>query len=147
MTVPAPPSGPGLLARIWAPVAVAGTGLAAAIAVALRDPHVPGSWGSCPFLAVTGYYCPGCGGLRAVHDVLTGDLLAGLQSNLMGLVLCGLLTALWAVWFVAQCRGRPVAWEKVVPSWAAYTFLALFAVFSVFRNTPWGSWLAPPPVG
>lgn len=138
---------PGLLRRIWAPSLVAGTALSAAAAIAVRDPHEPGSWGFCPFLAVTGYYCPGCGGLRAVHDVLHGDLLGGLQSNLMGLLLCGLLAGIWGAWFVGQWRGRPVAWDRVVPSWAAYGFLALFAVFSVFRNTPWGSWLAPAPLG
>lgn len=137
----------GLPHRIRTPSLVAGAALTAAAAVAVRDPHEPGSWGFCPVLALTGFYCPGCGGLRAVHDVLHGDLLAGLRSNLMGLVLCGLLTVLWAAWFVGRWRGRPTAWDRLVPAWAAYAVLALFVVFSVFRNTPWGSWLAPAPLG
>lgn len=136
-----------LLRRIWAPSLVAGAALSAAAAVALRDPHEPGSWGFCPVLALTGFYCPGCGGLRAVHDVLHGDLLAALQSNLMGLVLCGLLAALWVAWFLGRWRERPVAWDRLVPPAAGYAVLALFVVFSVFRNTPWGSWLAPAPLG
>lgn len=35
-----------------------------------RDPHVPGSWGFCPWLVATGTPCPTCGGLRALADLL-----------------------------------------------------------------------------
>ncbi len=37
-----------------------------------RDPHVPGSWGLCPWLVATGTPCPTCGGLRALADLLAG---------------------------------------------------------------------------
>ena len=30
----------------------------------------------CSFRAVTGYYCPGCGGTRAIRALLEGDLIA-----------------------------------------------------------------------
>ena len=42
--------------------------------VGLGDPHRPGFlFPVCPFKALTGWNCPGCGGLRMTHDVLHGD--------------------------------------------------------------------------
>lgn len=53
---------------------VGGAALAAALLLPLRwrDPHVPGSWGMCPWLVSTGTPCPTCGGLRALADLLAG---------------------------------------------------------------------------
>ena len=42
--------------------------------VGLGDPHNPHfMFPVCPFKALTGWNCPGCGGLRMTHDVLHGD--------------------------------------------------------------------------
>lgn len=136
------PAGP-LTGRILAPLAVAGGGLAAVVAVAVRDPHVPGSWGSCPLLTYTGLYCPGCGGLRAVHDLVHGHPLAAVQSNALGLALCAFLAVVWLGWFISRVRGRPVTWDRWFTPAAAWSLVAVMVAFSVFRNTPWGSWLAP----
>ena len=49
-------------------------GVAVALAtLATVDPNQPGHYPTCPFLATTGFYCPGCGALRAVHDLLHGE--------------------------------------------------------------------------
>ena len=37
----------------------------------------------CPFHAVTGWYCPGCGGTRALGALLRGDAVAALQDNVL----------------------------------------------------------------
>lgn len=130
--------------RIWAPALLWAGGAAAVTAVALRDPHVPGSWGSCGFLTVTGFYCPGCGGLRAMHDLTHGHVLAALQSNAMGLVLCAVLGGLLTLWLVCAWQGRQVPVDRIVTARRVWVFLAVFAIFAVYRNTPWGAWLAPP---
>lgn len=36
---------------------------------------------SCPFHALTGYDCPGCGGTRAVRSLLKGDLRMSVQYH------------------------------------------------------------------
>src|SRR5680860_987871 len=71
------------LRRIKAPTLVAGAVVGASLLLHLRDPHESGSWGFCPWLLLTGTYCPGCGGLRAVNDLTRGDIPAAASSNLL----------------------------------------------------------------
>lgn len=35
----------------------------------------------CPFKAITGLPCPGCGGIRAAQSLLKGDFISSLQIN------------------------------------------------------------------
>ena len=60
--------------RMLGPVLTIGGLTAATVALHLRDPHVSHSWGVCPLYALTGIYCPGCGGLRGVNDLTDGHL-------------------------------------------------------------------------
>ena len=109
-----------------------GTGalLAGALAyTGIGDPHSPGFiFPACPFYALTGLYCPGCGGLRMTHDVLNGDLAAAVTDNVFLLVGLPLLLA----WCVVRWRqGKPVmnAPALVVVIVAAVTW-------AVVRNLP-----------
>src|SRR6185312_13216907 len=72
--------------------------------VGLADPHRPGFlFPACPFRALTGWDCPGCGGIRMTHDLLHGDLAAAVMDNAFVLVGAPLL-ALWLL--VRWRRGR-----------------------------------------
>lgn len=122
------------------PVAGAGLALAGVGLVLLRDPHAEGALGICPSLLLTGGYCPGCGSLRGVHDLATGQVLEAVGHNLL------LVPALlWVVWWwtarVAAAAGRALPGP---PSSArfSYLLLAVLLVFTVARNLP-GSPLAP----
>ncbi|CAA9336125.1 MAG: putative membrane protein [uncultured Nocardioidaceae bacterium] len=131
------------LQRITPPLAVAGGVLVVSVALHVRDPHQSGSWGFCPWLLLTGTYCPGCGGLRAVNDLTRGDLAGAASSNLMLVSSIPVLGLLWARSFAQRWSGvrRPVP-RSVVRSVSAVA-LAAIAVFAVVRNLPIGSWLAP----
>lgn len=37
----------------------------------------------CPFKNLSGFYCPGCGGQRALHQILHGNFLEAFHSNLL----------------------------------------------------------------
>ncbi len=129
--------------RLRGPVGV-GVGLAVSVAaVAVHDPHTPGSWGFCPFLLITGWYCPGCGGLRAVHDLVHGDWAAAVSSNVYGLVLCAGFGLAWLAWLVAAAGNRVIDWNRVLPRHFGLFAIIVTAVFTVARNTPAGAWLAP----
>jgi hypothetical protein len=125
------------------PAAAGGLGLAAAALLHLRDPHDSGSYGFCPFLTLTGWPCPGCGGLRAVNDLTRGDLVAAVSSNALAVALVLGLAVLWIVWFVRRATGQPRAAFARPSVRTGLVVVAVIAVFGVLRNTPWGSWLAP----
>lgn len=96
--------------------------------IGLGDPHRPNFFLPCPFHAATGLYCPGCGGLRMVHDVLHLDLSAAVVDNVVALIGLPLLLA----WIVLRRRsGRP--WMTPV---AAIVIVAIAVTWTVVRNLP-----------
>ncbi|WP_457254795.1 DUF2752 domain-containing protein [Pedococcus sp. P5_B7] len=138
---PAPP----VVARGFGALRVPGLALAAAAAattlVATVDPNQPGHYPTCPFLALTGYYCPGCGSLRALHDLAHGDLGGALARNpLMVLAAGGLLVA-FVLWTRRRWRGLARTWAA--PAFLLYGLLTLVLAFWVLRNVPGWTWLSP----
>ena len=130
----------------WARLAppVIGAGLAAGTIVALHfhDPHVKGSWGLCPLYALTGIYCPGCGGLRAMNNLTNGDLLASVHSNVLLLPL--LVFAAFTLWRWLSLRWRTDGPLRLpLTPWWGWVTVAVMAAFWVLRNTPWGTFLTP----
>ncbi|HEY3534902.1 MAG TPA: DUF2752 domain-containing protein [Pedococcus sp.] len=120
-----------------------GAGAAAlAGALLLRDPHHSGSWGYCPFLLVTGHPCPACGGLRATHDLLTGDWAAALSSNAYVVLTVVVAATGYAAWLAAALRGRRPSWARHLPTLVAWWGIGL-AVFGVARYLPALSALRP----
>lgn len=128
--------------RLAAPVAVAAVAAAGAALLFVRDPHRPGAYGFCPFHALTGLWCPGCGGMRAVHDLTHGDIVASLSSNVFVAPLVLVLAVAWVRWVRRRWRGADGRMIVVGPV-ATTVVLGALAVFTVLRNTPWGSVFAP----
>ncbi len=127
--------------RVAAPVATIAGLAAATLALHVRDPHASGSWGYCP-ISLLGFYCPGCGGLRAVNDLTHGDLASALSSNALLILAMPLAVFVLARWAVDAWRGRQRG-RTALSSWPVLSVgIALTTVFTVARNLP-GSWLAP----
>ncbi|WP_306460711.1 DUF2752 domain-containing protein [Mycobacterium arosiense] len=97
--------------------------------VALADPHRPSSiYPPCPFRLLTGWNCPFCGGLRMTHDLLHGDLPAGIYDNVFLLVGIPLLVV-WAL--VRRARGRALSSRA-----ALLTVVVATIAWTVLRNLP-----------
>ncbi|MGZ8736723.1 MAG: DUF2752 domain-containing protein [Nocardioides sp.] len=129
--------------RVQAPVVVAVALLAASVALHLRDPHRSGSWGICPWLALTGTSCPGCGGLRAVNDLTHGDLVWAASSNLLFVGSIPLLAVWWTRRTVDGWRGVRRQVPERTTLLVTYGLLSAAVVFWVLRNLPFAGWLAP----
>jgi hypothetical protein len=123
------------------PLAAAGLVAIATLALAVRDPHRPGSWGWCPTRVLTHLGFPACGGLRAVHDLTRLDLGAAASSNLLLVLVIPVVVALWLRRVVVLWRGGGVAPALTVPPALWTAGLGVVVVFTVVRNLP-GSWLA-----
>jgi hypothetical protein len=96
------------------------------------DPSRGGIYPVCSFHRLTGLDCPGCGSLRAVHQLLHGHIREALQLNAF-LVLS---LPLWA-WL-----GLRLAWggikdgpAAIRPFWL-WLYLAAWVAFGVLRNLP-----------
>ncbi|MCR6689902.1 DUF2752 domain-containing protein [Cellulomonas sp.] len=101
--------------------------------LAVRDPHVQGSYGVCPLFSLTGVLCPACGALRATHDLAHGDLAGAWALNPLWVVLVPVLVAGWTWWAARAARGRRVS---APPAWSAWALLTAVVVFGVARNIP-----------
>lgn len=123
------------------PLAVGAAGLIGAGYVANVDPNVVGHYPTCPFLAVTGWYCPGCGALRAVHALGHGDLMTAMARNPFAVVAIAYILVTWVRWLERTVTGRHPRW--LAPPWVLYGVLGAILAFWVLRNLPGWTWLSP----
>lgn len=125
-----------------APASMAAAACAAAAVVVVVDPNEPGHYPTCPVLALTGFYCTGCGVLRAARALLQLDVATAWQMNPLLLVLAPVIIGSWVAWVIRAWTGRPRRW--LAPPWAVTTMLAVVVLFTVGRNVPaFAPWLAP----
>lgn len=122
------------MARLAGPVGAALLAGAGCAAVWWADPTTPGGpLPPCPSRALFGVLCPGCGGLRMVHSLLTGDLGAAVQYNAVALAVLPLVVAAWTVWTARAARGLP---PLARPRWVTSSLVAVLALWLVARNLP-----------
>lgn len=106
----------------------------------------------CPFKALTGLDCPGCGSTRSLGALTRFDLGAALDQNVLAPVAVVFLAASFVVWTVAVWRrDRPgdgtsevrfPATDLVRRPAAIVAIGAVVVLFAVVRNLDAGAWLA-----
>jgi Protein of unknown function (DUF2752) len=116
---------------------LAGT-LAVTAAVAVLfvfDPATAGFYPVCTLHEMTGLQCPGCGGLRALHQLSHGHLAAawGLNPFVVALLPAGLWLAVREVARVVAGRQWPGIVTRPLFGWLLAGALVLFGVL---RNLP-----------
>ena len=86
----------------------------------------------CPFFALTGHYCPGCGATRAAAELLHGNLSAALHFNAAFTVLLPFVLTYFAMIYWTALRQNRLAWPSV-PSWSLQLAVAFLAIFGFVR--------------
>lgn len=108
---------------------------ASALALWWLGPRPPVWLPPCPFHALTGLYCPGCGSTRALHALAHGELGAALGFNPL-LVMTLPLLAAWALARVSKTL-RGDATPVRLPRHSATVALVVLVSFFLLRNLPW----------
>jgi Protein of unknown function (DUF2752) len=127
---------------LLAPLATAVVVAAAWLAVAVSDPRWSSVVPACPLHALTGLWCPLCGGTRTARALAHGDLAGAAGSNVLVLVAVPAAAALWVRWVLRRRRDPQARPVDPPPRLLAVATVVLVA-FAVVRNLPAGAWLAP----
>ena len=85
------------------------------------DPSTTWWFPSCPFHAITGWKCPFCGSLRAIHALVHGAPLAALAFNPLT---------------IAGIAGFALARERMAAFCFSARGLATLVAFGLLRNLP-----------
>lgn len=125
--------------RLRAPLTAGAVGAAAVAYVAVVDPNRPGHYLTCPLLALTGWSCPACGGLRATHALTRGDLSTAWGLNPLWVLTLPVLLVGWTAWVRRSWRaGDGVRRRWRAPAWTRRAVPAGVLVYGVLRNLPLG---------
>ncbi|HTL55610.1 MAG TPA: DUF2752 domain-containing protein [Candidatus Limnocylindrales bacterium] len=98
------------------------------------DPTHYNIYPQCAFYQVTGLLCPGCGALRAGHQLLHGHLLTAFRFNPLLVTYIPVVAALYLRYLVRSSNGqsRPIAFPMHLVWLLGVGALAL----GVWRNLP-----------
>jgi Protein of unknown function (DUF2752) len=101
----------------------------------LLDPSSSDLYPPCPFLALTGFYCPGCGTLRALHQLTLGHPVAALDLNPLMVLLLPFVAYFLASHAMLAVTGQPLRRFFVRPA-LIWTLLGIILVYWLLRNVP-----------
>lgn len=107
----------------------------ALVALRLYDPATSVLFPPCPLYELTGWYCPGCGSLRALHQLLHGNLAAAFAMNPLAVVSLPFLLYGTSSFLLFRLRGRFLP-RYFIPASSIWMLGALIVAFGIARNIP-----------
>lgn len=121
----------------WATAGVAGLSLLRLVDVTAMPIGLP-----CPFLAITGLWCPFCGGTRAIDALASGEVVMALGMNALVVLLVPFVAVEWGRWTLGRARGRPTSFMNYSSRVIAVA-AGLAVLYAVVRNIPGMEALTP----
>lgn len=121
--------------RKWLLAGLIAAAAAGAALLYLFDPARYAIYPVCPWHALFGWSCPGCGTLRALHQLTHGNFAAAWRFNPLAVAL--LPAAFWL-------GLRELAWQAggkkwpglVIRPWIGWTLAVIVILFGIVRNLP-----------
>lgn len=99
------------------------------------DPSSTSLFPPCPLRWATGWYCPGCGSLRALHQLLHGNIPAALAYNPFAVLALPFLTYGMVSYGSFRTTGRYLPNLFLHAAWIRVLGLAII-LFGIVRNLP-----------
>ena len=115
-------------------------GLAGLVVLYFFNPAEHAFYPACQFYKLTHLHCPGCGCLRALHQLTHGHIAAAFHSNPLLIV-----SLPWLAWLgISRFQNRSGNALAIQPA-AAWTIFAIVIAFGILRNLPFAAfaWMAP----
>jgi hypothetical protein len=126
---------PQRLQRAYASILIALAPLGCVLLYA-RDPAHGHLYPPCPFHAMTGLDCPGCGTLRALHQLSHGHVGTAFGLNPLSVVALPFLGYAFASSVISLARGRGLP-ELRLRGRLAWVVPIVVGAFWIARNIPW----------
>ena len=120
--------------RVFAGLGVIGVA-AGAMVVGYFNPMTAGFFPQCPFHAITGLNCPGCGLTRGFNALFQGDILGALHFNALIPFYIVIFTYFVISLLFITFRGYGLSWKIFTPK-LMFSFLIFALVYAVLRNLP-----------
>jgi hypothetical protein len=116
---------------LWLLAGIAALGMAT---LYLFDPSRFSFYPTCTLYRTTGILCPGCGSLRAMHQLLHGHLAEALRFN--ALLVCSLpfAGATAGLWLARKLHGQSFS-LRARPAWV-WIGSVIIVLFAIARNLP-----------
>jgi len=89
----------------------------------------------CMFYKLTGLFCPGCGFLRAFHQLLHFNLIRALDYNCLSVFLLPLIIIELLNEIVFRIQKRKI-YQLFIPQKFIFVLLILIILFFILRNIP-----------
>jgi uncharacterized protein DUF2752 len=121
-------------------------GVAGAIGCAILfcfDPTQHHFYPTCIFHQTTGLLCPGCGSLRALHQLLHGHFITAFRFNPLLVLALPSLAGLGVIYKVKE-QSPELQIQSFRPQWL-WAMGIIFLAFSIWRNLPGAPALITPP--
>ena len=119
-----------------APVVVGTVAAVGCVVLTVLDPRKESFYPVCPFRAVTGRACAGCGVTRGLHELLTGHPLAALRLNLLLALLVPAAVYGYVAWALPRWEGRRLPTITLTQRNIVGGIIVLL-LFTFLRNLPW----------
>ena len=104
------------------------------------NPSQHGFYPRCALYTTTGILCPGCGGLRATHQLLNGHIATAFANNALAVMFAPILAVAASIQAGRVLRGKPLvhpAWDQWLP---LAVIAGILAGFTLARNLPLARW-------
>lgn len=120
--------------RLFA-VAFTVASLSALLILRLFNPATAGLFPPCPFRAVTGLNCPGCGTSRGLHQLLNGHPVVAFDLNPLMVLALPFMAYVFVSYALIALRGRGLP-KVFIPSPLIWVIFWVIISFWVLRNIP-----------
>ena len=102
---------------------------AAAAVLFFFDPSKSSLFPPCPFRALTGLLCPGCGSTRALHELVHGRLITALKLSPLLAVYAPILGYALLSTVALALRGKPLPQPRIRAGWIWLLLVVNIVIF------------------